>query len=357
MPSKPEVNLMRVIDDAMLIDSIVLDKFQKAEVDNNENIDVVDLVPSAEILLLSFKNIFKIENLVGFYNLIKLCLDNNFIEEICNLQFLKKLKWLDLSFNKIKKIQGLKSLTELEDLTLFSNKITVVEELENCQKLKCLSIGNNKIDSLDQILKFRQLPELRMLTLSGNPICKESEYKTMVLAYVSNLKYLDYSVVDPSEVNIAKEQYHDELLDIEEKEAVLIEKNIREKQTNEYVKQLEDACILFSYSLFDDMFDDDSEIEKLKHLPGIKEAIENFKAAFKLLSDDYIRLALEKFSKKQKDIENFDKTINGIRNKDDNDCSNLIDNYNQSKKSVIGNCTILKLFIYLFIYLLLLFFN
>jgi hypothetical protein len=51
------------------------------------------------------------------------------------------------------------------------------------------------------------------------------------------------------------------------------------------------------------MFDDDTEIEKLKHLPGIKETIESFKGAFKTLSEDYIRVALEKYAKKKKDIE------------------------------------------------------
>jgi len=336
MPSKAE-GMMRVIDDAMLMDGIVLDKFKRAEVEANEAIGVVDVAPTADTLLLSFKSIAKIENLVGLENLVKLCLDNNSIDEICNLESLRKLKWLDLSFNKIRTIQGLRTLTELEDLTLFSNKITTIEELEYCPKLKCLSIGNNKIDTLDQIVRFRQLPELRMLTLSGNPICGEADYKMTVLAYVSNLKYLDYTVVDLAEVTVAKEQYHDELLDIEEKEAIAAEKTTREKQTSEYVKQLEQASILFSYSLFDDMFDDDSELEKLKHLPGIKEVIEHFRNAFKQLSEEYIRVALEKFSKKSKDVEYFDKTVGGIRTMDDEECTRLIDNFTQSRKLAMGN--------------------
>lgn len=98
--------MMRVIDDAMLLDGIVLDKNQQAEVNANENFSVVDLAPTANILLLSFKSIAKIENLIGLENLTKLCLDNNAIEDIMNLDFLRKLRWLDLSFNKIKKIQG-----------------------------------------------------------------------------------------------------------------------------------------------------------------------------------------------------------------------------------------------------------
>ena len=53
---------------------------------------------------------------------------------------------------------------------------------------------------------FRQLPELKMLTLTGNPICEEVDYRMTVFAYVSNLKYLDYAVIDPVDVHTAKEQ-------------------------------------------------------------------------------------------------------------------------------------------------------
>ena len=45
-----------------------------------------------------------------------------------------------------------------------------------------------------------------MLTLAGNPICEEVDYRMTVFAYVSNLKYLDYAVVDPVDVHTAKEQ-------------------------------------------------------------------------------------------------------------------------------------------------------
>lgn len=337
MPSKQETEVMRVIDDAMLIEGIiVMDKSHQTKIAANESINVVDLAPNAENLVLSFKSIVKIENLVGFENLTKLCLDNNSIEVIANLDSLRKLRWLDLSFNKIKKIEGLRSLTELEDLSLFSNKISDVDEIQFCPKLKCLSIGNNKIDSLDQIVKFRQLSDLKMLNLSGNPISQEADYKMIVLAYVNQLKYLDYQVVDQADVHQAKEQYHDELLDIEEKESVVHEKISRDKMMGDYVKQLMEASILFAHSLFDDMFNDDTEIEKLKHLPGIKEVVESFKSAFKANSDEYILVALEKYSVKKRDIENFEKAVNSVRTKDDHEYTTLIDSFTQSKKQSIG---------------------
>ena len=90
MPAyKEEEIIKRVIDDAMLIEGIQLDKHKRAEVEASAGqISVVDLAPTADVLLLSFNSICKIENLVGLENLTKLCLDNNNIEEIMNLDSL-----------------------------------------------------------------------------------------------------------------------------------------------------------------------------------------------------------------------------------------------------------------------------
>ena len=45
----------------------------------------------------------------------------NYISEIINLNYLKKLDVLDLHSNKISEIQGLESLTELRVLNLAGN--------------------------------------------------------------------------------------------------------------------------------------------------------------------------------------------------------------------------------------------
>lgn len=80
-----------------------------------------------------------------------------------------------------------------------------------------------------------------MLTLMNNPIAKETDYRMLVLAYVDSITYLDYALIDPQDRQAAKEAYHDELLDIEEKESVLAEKTTRDQQLEEYVKKLDTA--------------------------------------------------------------------------------------------------------------------
>jgi Leucine-rich repeat (LRR) protein len=332
---------IQVIDDKLLVEGITIKKssLESSSITTERerrDMTLVDMCPLAHTLILSFRNIGKIENLVGLSSLVKLCLDNNQLKEIINLDHLVNLKWLDLSFNAIEKIQGLKNLKQLEDLSLYSNNISVIEGLDHCVSLQCLSLGNNKIKLLEQVIRLRQLRNLRMLTLSGNPICNEPEYKMTVLAYVDALSYLDYALVDPTEISNAKEQYHDELLDIEEKESVIEEKTSRDKLMSDYLASLDEAGIIFAHVLFDDMFSEDPDLEKLKHLPGTKELIEVFRLSFKTLSDEFIKNAMDKYEKKKRECSEFERAIKQMRAKDDSESIQLIDNFNKSKKNILN---------------------
>jgi len=324
-----------VIEDKLLLEGILDEKLVKENDLSriNGEFNLVELAPTVQSLSLSFKRIGRIENLVGFDNLVKLCLDNNFIEEIRNISHLVNLKWLDLSFNKIKKIEGLDNLTQLEDLSLYSNKISVIEGLDKCTNLQCLSLGNNRIDSLEQVIKFRQLKSLRMLTLSDNPISlNNSDYRNYVMAYVDTIKYLDYALIDPALREKAQNDCHDELVDIIEKESVIAEKAARETAMELYIKKLDEACILFAHTIFDDLFAEDADVERLKHMPGVKEQIELFRSSFKNISEEYIRNSMERFEKKKKEVSDFDRAVKDVRAVDDLDSTQLIDGFNKSKK-------------------------
>lgn len=155
-----------------------------------------------EELIFSYRNLVKIDNLMGFESLTKLKLDCNCITKIENLSHLvccwelwqnethytarhtldaicchlrpnqpsgtptmKKccpcrqlpqvvaacltlhvvlqtnLTWLDLSFNQISKIEGLSTLQKLTDLSLLDNEIAELEGLDALSGLQCLSLG------------------------------------------------------------------------------------------------------------------------------------------------------------------------------------------------------------------------
>ena len=136
-----------------------------------------DVLETASRLALSYKNIARIDNLTGFHALTNLCLDNNVITTMENMEHLTNLKWLDLSFNNITKIEGLEKLVHLQDLSLFGNQIETIEGLSQCTDLNCLSMGNNNIKEYDSIVYLREFRSLRLVNLKGNPICEDQDYK------------------------------------------------------------------------------------------------------------------------------------------------------------------------------------
>lgn len=132
------------------------------------------------------------------------------------------MKWLDLSFNLISKIEGLDTLVKLEDLSLFSNNIEEVENLDKLVNLNVLSIGNNKIETADTMAMYlRRFPKLQVLNVKGNKFCKDNgnDYKLLILAYLKDLKYLDYSAVDKNMLTRAEDRYRDDINDKEAKAA------------------------------------------------------------------------------------------------------------------------------------------
>ena len=51
---------------------------------------------------------------------------------------------------------------------------------------------------------LRELPELQVVNLAGNPTCKDSEYRNFCLAYLKHLRYFDYALLVESEVTAVR---------------------------------------------------------------------------------------------------------------------------------------------------------
>ena len=74
-------------------------------------------------------------------------MDNNIIEEVCGLEMLTRLEWLDLSFNNIEEISGLEKLVNLRDLSLANNRLKTISNLDSLMgSLQILSVANNLIE-------------------------------------------------------------------------------------------------------------------------------------------------------------------------------------------------------------------
>lgn len=308
-----------------------------------KDVILADEIAVSTSLKLSFKNVLKIDNLQGFAMLRRLCLDNNIIQSITNLSHLVHLEWLDLSFNNITKISGLDKLTKLKDLSLFSNRITEVEGLDSCTALQCLSLGNNLISSLESVVTLRKFRGLQLLNLEGNPVSEEAEYRTYVLAYMRDLKYLDYAMVLQTEVASAQEQYQDELLDVEEKEALEEEKTSRETTASAHTKKLKEANLSVVETLFRDMFEDDEDYTKLKALPGVPDLTNKFGTELESASDAFEAAGLEKDKEKRRERNQFSQSLQTLRSRAASESVKLIEAWSRKKKHALRDLAVDKL--------------
>ena len=225
--------------------------------------------------------------------LTKLQLDNNIITQIQGLETLTKLTWLDLSFNMIEEIKGLENLRLLEDLSLFSNRITELRGLDNLENLNVLSVGSNEISNLEDSVKYlhRLRNNLEVLKINNNAFEQtgEKEYKGRIIAYLKNLKYLDYELIEANERQKADNDFKTEL------EGATLE-NEEQKDTTESkeaYKALEEAHIHHTQNLFNncmESFDEYDKISKFKRFgdvvqysdPNIDDCLQGFQQAIKM---------------------------------------------------------------------------
>lgn len=137
----------------------------------------------------------------------ELCLEDNRITVLENLSHLKKLLKLDLGKNQISMVENLSSLEQLTQLSLEDNYISSLKGLESLTSLMELYLGNNRITTLKEINYIRALPKLLILDLSGNPVCKQKEYRSYIIYNLKKLKVLDGIGIDANEQQQAKEMF------------------------------------------------------------------------------------------------------------------------------------------------------
>jgi len=223
----------------------------------------------------------------------------------------------------------------LKDLSLYNNSIDSINGLDSCTALHCLSVGNNSISSLENLMYLRKFKNLRMLNLEGNPVCHDPEYRMFVLAHIRNLKYLDYAMVIESDVIAAKEQYQDELLEIEETESIEDAAAEREAQRQQQSSLLDRANLRAVETLFTNMFKEDTEIAKLKSFPGMSELQEDYRANFNALSEQFKVQGLERLEAREAECKLFQEALDSMRQESQAESISIIEGYNRRKKRVM----------------------
>ncbi|XP_038618915.1 dynein regulatory complex subunit 3 [Tachyglossus aculeatus] len=258
-------------------------------------------------LQLDFQNILKIDNLWQFETLTKLQLDNNIIEKIEGLETLTHLIWLDLSFNNIEVIEGLQTLVKLEDLSLFNNRITRIENMDSLVNLQIFSIGNNSIKTLENVTYLRRFKSLRSLNLSGNFICENEDYKMFIAAYLPDLVYLDFRLIDEHTRELGEVKYQYTIDELKQSEAQYLSK-LEEEEKKQAELDLHKAAYveyLNGSFLFDSMYSEDAEAAKLAYLPGVGELLETYKAKFVVICQNIFEYGLKQQEKRKIEVKIF----------------------------------------------------
>ena len=333
-------NLEPTVIDEDLLRSAVEEQGPKEEagkIAKAEGIDFGDVTA----LRLDFKNVLTIDNLWEFTALTKLQLDNNIIEKVEGLDSLVNLIWLDLSFNNIEVIEGLDQLTKLEDLTLYSNRISKIENMDNLENLQVLSVGNNILKDLENVIYLRRFRKLKTLTLKGNPFCEENTYKQYVIAFLSNIEFLDYKLIHPQAREAAIEKYmipREEMLHNERQANAIIEEENKRKVEVElhkiaYVENMDGD------SLFESLYAEDTEGKKLAEFPAINELIDSFREKFVGICYQIFEYGIKEHDKRQAEVNQFWECIEEAKNENKQLGIKAIDEFMLMKKRVLQELT------------------
>ncbi|EFJ51609.1 hypothetical protein VOLCADRAFT_73327 [Volvox carteri f. nagariensis] len=285
-----------------------------------------------ECLAFSFKNLACIDNLRGLDNLTKLQLDNNQIKKIENLAHLTNLTWLDLSFNKISVISGLETLTKLVDLSLFNNNISKIENLDTLVNLNVLSLGNNQLTQLDNVMYLRQFKQLRLVNLAGNPICKDHDYRSYVLSHIKDLIYLDYRRVNPADVQAAREQHQDEMIELQEREEQQAQEEKLTAEREAHNKLMTQANLEGVETLIDDMVKEDPEWTRLVQVPNLLDPWNDIRDKFNVATDEFKASILDQHNRKKAEYEEWLNVVRGYLDEKDAEARKLIVEFEKAKK-------------------------
>lgn len=167
-------------------------------------------------------------------------------------------------------------------VSLFNNQIEELNGITALTALNCLSIGNNNIKALMPAVQYlRPFRNLRIINMMGNPCSKDPEYNTRIIAYLRDIVYVDYRLVDPEKVQAAKDEYQDELFEILEDEKKKAEADEKLQEVLAFNQRLKDANIEGANTLLQVMLDEDAEQSKLSHYSFWMESIDDFKHLFK----------------------------------------------------------------------------
>ena len=191
------------------------------------DLSIFTKMTSLTLLNESITNIENIiQNIPNKEAMIYLCLNENQITNMKNIELLINLEELHLNFNSIEKIEfEISEMKKLKKLWICENKIKKLENLPECienlwiannliekipndfdkyKEINFLNIAGNCIIDLKDIYILEKLPKLKKLYLGDinfgeNPICQYNNYRSLLIHIFSKLEILDQIIISPEE--------------------------------------------------------------------------------------------------------------------------------------------------------------
>ncbi|XP_041626734.1 dynein regulatory complex subunit 3 isoform X3 [Vulpes lagopus] len=222
-----------------------------------------------------------------------------------------RLDFQNLSFNNIEAIEGLDTLVNLEDLSLFNNRISKIDSLDALVKLQVLSLGNNQIGNMMNIIYLRRFKDLRTLSLSGNPIAESEDYKMFVCAYLPDLVYLDFHRIDDHMKEMAESKHQYSIDELKHREN-LIQSRLEDEQAQQEELEKHKAAFVEHLNgsfLFDSMYTEDVEGNKLAYLPGVSELLQAYKDKFVIICLNIFEYGLKQQEKRKLELDTFNECV------------------------------------------------
>jgi Leucine-rich repeat (LRR) protein len=113
----------------------------------------------------------------------ELHLNNNRLRTIANLSSLHNLRYLNLSGNIVESLTDwYMQLGNIESLNLSSNKLKSLRGLSRLRSIRLIDLSWNQIDDFDEIEEIALLPVVEQISLNGNPLILEVDWRSKVLA-------------------------------------------------------------------------------------------------------------------------------------------------------------------------------
>lgn len=155
----------------------------------------IEVLKKLYTLNLSHNFINKIDNLVPSSSLVVLNLSMNELTDISYMPSLINLEVLHISNNKLQSLDGVQSLPRLRELYAQRNDVEDVVPLTSCFHLHILNLADNHITTLNNTVDIlAQLKRLEVLSLHGNPIDRDPQYRNEILQSTSVMTLDNLSV-------------------------------------------------------------------------------------------------------------------------------------------------------------------